>query len=61
VENNPFKTPHLILKLSFLFESISPHHVMKTSVLSGRNRADMKTAVLKYYPLSAEDDTDKML
>lgn len=58
MEKNP---DHLILKLSFLFENIASHCIVKTQVLDRGKRAGIKTAVLKYCPLSAEDGTDKML
>jgi len=47
--------------LIFLFENIASHCIVKTRVLDGGKRAGIKTAVLKYYPVSAEDGADKML
>lgn len=61
VEQNPFETPDLILKLSFLSENMPSHCIVRTQVLARGKGAGMKTGVLKDYPLSAEDDTDKML
>lgn len=61
VEQNPFETPDLILKLSFLSENMPSHCIVRTQVLARGKGAGMKIGVLKDYPLSAEDDTDKML